>query len=272
MLLNGLASGEPIDITPEYWEQKRRKLVACMGLGVARTFLAVLLLCGEPKLLQFGSWPRNGCMGHVREVLTAFRIGFRSQEGSPDQRDGGKSAEFFGVLRGRGTGRRISGQELGAMNSSPSAHFPGVLNALTRLQIQYLVIEAQSPAEIALVDWVERAFPWGFSQIDWARVPSGRCTKWTELDNLVAAFKELVSAFDASTPVVVMWANGLCPSLAMRLGDVKLTAREIFEEHETSMDVLVFCQADGWLLEMHHEGTLCLGRAEPDSHKLCRLS
>lgn len=27
LLLDGLASGEPIEITPEYWERKRRQLV-----------------------------------------------------------------------------------------------------------------------------------------------------------------------------------------------------------------------------------------------------
>jgi len=28
LLIEGLDSGEPIEVTPEYWERKRRKLVA----------------------------------------------------------------------------------------------------------------------------------------------------------------------------------------------------------------------------------------------------
>lgn len=151
------------------------------------------------------------------------------------------------------------------MNTSPSVHLPGVLRALARREIRYRVVDSQSSAEKALIDWTEQSFPWGFSQIDWTKATQRKCTEWTELDDLVLAFEKLVSGFDTTTPVVVMWANALCPSLAMLLGDVKRTAREIFEEHETSIDVLVFCQAEGWLIEMHHEGTLCLGRAEPNS-------
>ncbi len=152
------------------------------------------------------------------------------------------------------------------MSTSPSVHIPGVLKALARRQIQYRVVDAKSSEEKALIDWTEKSFPWGFSQIDWAKATPHKCTEWTELDDLVLAFEKLVSEFDATTPVVVMWANALCPSLAMPLGDATRTAREIFEEHETSIDVLVFCQAQGWLIEMHHEGTLCLGRAEPFSN------
>ena len=59
---------------------------------------------------------------------------------------------------------------------------------------------------------------------------------------------------------VVMWNDGLCPVIEMLLRDVRKIASNIFEEHETSIDVLVFSRSEGWLIEMHHEGTLCVGR------------
>lgn len=150
------------------------------------------------------------------------------------------------------------------MNTSPNVHFPGVLRALARQHITHHVIDATSLEEKALIDWTEKSFPWGFSRIDWDKVTSHRCTEWTEVDELVAAFEKLASEFSPATLVVVMWANALCPSLGIALGDVKKIAREIFEEHETSIDVLVCCQAEGWLIEMHHEGALCIGFAGQD--------
>jgi antitoxin ParD1/3/4 len=34
LLLEGLASGEPIAVTKEYWEEKKRKLVERLGKGI----------------------------------------------------------------------------------------------------------------------------------------------------------------------------------------------------------------------------------------------
>jgi antitoxin ParD1/3/4 len=34
LLLEGLASGEPIPVTPEYWEEKKRKLTERLGKAI----------------------------------------------------------------------------------------------------------------------------------------------------------------------------------------------------------------------------------------------
>ena len=73
----------------------------------------------------------------------------------------------------------------------------------------------------------------------------------------------MAGTLEADGMAIIMWANALSPSLEMKVGDVQRIAREIFEEHETSMDVFVFDQHQGWLIEMHHEGTLCIGKSEP---------
>jgi hypothetical protein len=148
------------------------------------------------------------------------------------------------------------------MNTSPNTHFPGVVKALREGGIAYGVIDAQSPEEMSLIEWTELAFPSVHSQIDWAKIPAHRCIDWNDLDDLVPFFLEMADTFHAGSPVVVMWANGLCPSVEMALGDVARIARAIFEEHETSLDVFVFNRHEGWLIEMNHEGTLCVGRSE----------
>ena len=148
------------------------------------------------------------------------------------------------------------------MNTSPNVHLPGVLKALNEFAIKYRIVDAQSAEERSLIEWTELAFPFVYSQIDWTKVPAHRCTEWGDLEDLVPSFRRLAADFDTSARVVVMWANGLCPSVEMALGDVVRIAREIFEEHETSLDVFVFNRHEGWLIEMNHEGTLCVGTSE----------
>lgn len=148
------------------------------------------------------------------------------------------------------------------MNTDPNIHIPGVLKALAQHGLPHRLIQARSPENRVLTEWTDTAFPWGFSQIEWGRVTSHRCAEWASIEDLVSEFHSMLSAVESSSPVVVMWANALCPSLEMRLEDAARIAREIFEEHETSTDVLIFNRSDGWLIEMNHEGTLCLGRSE----------
>lgn len=148
------------------------------------------------------------------------------------------------------------------MTNDPNAHIPGVLEALKSRGITYRIIDAQSPEERSLIEWTELAFPFVHSQIDWKRVPAHRCVEWTDLEDLVLSFLEMAAMFDERDPVVVMWANGLCPSVELALGDASRLAREIFEEHETSLDIFVFNRREAWLIDMHHEGTLCVGQAE----------
>jgi len=148
------------------------------------------------------------------------------------------------------------------MNRTGSdVRIPGVMSALERLSLPHRIIAAQSPEDKELTAWTEAAFPWGFSQIDWTLVPDHRCVEYTDLEDVVAAFRAMVETLSAQSLVVVMWANGLCPLLEIQLGDLQTIATEIFEEHETSRDVFVFNRREGWLIEMHHEDTLSMGRS-----------
>jgi hypothetical protein len=145
-------------------------------------------------------------------------------------------------------------------DTNPETHIPGVLKALREQNLPHRVIAALSKESEYLTNWTEKAFPWECSQIDWTRVSSRRCVEWTSLEDLVPAFRKMADTLDPASLVVVMWANALCPVLEMLLGDVQKIATQIFEDHETSSDVFVFNTNEGWLIEMHHEGTLCLGR------------
>ncbi len=146
------------------------------------------------------------------------------------------------------------------MQTSPELHIPGVIEVLARHGIRYRIIPAQSAEDSRLTEWRRRAFPFVHSQVDWTRIEDHECVEWVDLDDLVPAFQRLAMALNPASTVVVMWANALCPSLQLQLGDVVRIAGAIFEEHETSRDVLVFSETEGWLIEMFHEGTLCLGR------------
>jgi hypothetical protein len=146
-------------------------------------------------------------------------------------------------------------------STSPSIHIPGVLKALQDKQIPHRIVEAESEESKALTEWTERAFPVVHSQIDWSKVTSHLCVNWSALDDLVLEFEGLGRKLDEKSLVMVSWANALCPGLELELAGVVRIAREIFEEHETSTDVLVFSREEQWLIEMHHEGTLCMGRS-----------
>ena len=150
-------------------------------------------------------------------------------------------------------------------STSPSVRIPGVLKALEDRQIPHRIIRAESEESRALVEWVERAFPFVGSQIDWSRVTSHLCLNWSALDDLVVEFEELSRRLDEKSLVMVSWADALCPGLELELSGVVQIAKEIFEEHETSTDVLIFSCGERWLIEMHHEGTLCLGRSPGDA-------
>jgi hypothetical protein len=134
------------------------------------------------------------------------------------------------------------------------------LRALTEKQIPHRIVEAYSPEDKDLTGWIEAAFPWLFTQIDWTRVSSHNCVEYTSLEDLVPAFQEMTNPLDSNILVIVMWGEGCTPLLEMQLDDVVKIARQIFEEHETATDVFVFSRRAGWLMEMHHEGTLCFGR------------
>jgi len=138
--------------------------------------------------------------------------------------------------------------------------------------LPHRVISPQSKDDKDLTEWTQKAFPFGFSSIDWSRVPSHHCVEWASLEELVVAFRKMTESMNHAGLVVVMWGNALCPVLEMSLGDVRQIATQIFEEHETSTDVLFFSRSDRWLIEMHHEGTLCFGKPNLSGNERVRPS
>ena len=150
------------------------------------------------------------------------------------------------------------------MITDPKTHLPGLIRVLEKQRIQFRILPAQSPESNALIVWLERSFPISYSQIAWSKVPSHRCLNWSDPDDLVVKFQEIVVGLSISSLVVVSWANDLCPSIEMHLGDVLRLSREIFEAFETSLDTWIMCREENWCIEMHHEGTLCRGRGRTD--------
>lgn len=151
------------------------------------------------------------------------------------------------------------------MSTRESVHIPGILTALDLHQIPHRIVAAQSEENHEFSGWIERTFPFAGSQIDWTKVATHQCSEWSGLDDLVQKFTEFARMMEQRSLVFVTWANALSPGLELELGDVTRIAREIFEEHETSIDVLVFNPEEGWLIETHHEGTLCMGRTSPQA-------
>lgn len=150
----------------------------------------------------------------------------------------------------------------GRRNTSPSVRIPLVLKALQDRHLPHRIIQAQSDESTALATWTERAFPFISSQIDWSKVHVHECVEWSGLNDAVSKFLRLVGSMDTDSLVLITWADLLCPGLEIQLKDAVQIAREIFEEHETSTDVYVFSRSHKWLIEMHHEGTLCFGRSD----------
>lgn len=146
--------------------------------------------------------------------------------------------------------------------TDPNRHIPGILTELATRGIAHQLIPALSVEDTQLTDWIECRFPIVHSQVDWTKIARHECFEWNTLDDLLPTFLALTRSLNPGTQVVVMWANALSPSLKIRLGDLNLIAKAIFEEHETSTDVWVFSQREGWLIEMFHEGTVCFGRTQ----------
>jgi hypothetical protein len=146
------------------------------------------------------------------------------------------------------------------MSPGAEVQIPGVLRALQRHGCLYRIVPTQSPEINRVVEWIELHFPILYTQFDWSKAPVHTCVGWSEIEDLVPAFEEVVSSLPSSSIVVVMWNDESCPALEMRLEDVRKVSKEIFEAFEASLDTWIVSQKEAWLIEMHHEGTLCFGK------------
>ena len=146
------------------------------------------------------------------------------------------------------------------MRTHSEAQIPKVLTALDRLRCPHRILDPQAVEAVLSVEWIEAKFPFLYTQIDWSKVPSHSCVPWQAVDDLVESFRMMTKTLSSSSLVLVMWNDAACPAIELTLGDAVLVCREIFEVFETSLDNWIVCQREGWLIEMHHEGTLCIGK------------
>jgi hypothetical protein len=91
-------------------------------------------------------------------------------------------------------------------------------------------------------------------RIDWSEVPNHKCGRWSETADLVESVARVASGLRGDPEVVVTWADGSCPSLAVRVSDLLKIACDVFE---ADFDTWIVCVAENWCLEAHHDGTVC---------------
>ena len=84
------------------------------------------------------------------------------------------------------------------------------------------LLQTDSQEAIIASEWLEKNFPiasWG--RIDWPKVPNSSCITWTDDSELLLAFQRILveSRLDNNLEitVIVIWANGLRPSLQISL-------------------------------------------------------
>ena len=124
------------------------------------------------------------------------------------------------------------------------------------------LLQTDSQEAIIASEWLEKNFPiasWG--RIDWPKVPNSSCITWTDDSELLLAFQRILveSRLDNNLEitVIVIWANGLRPSLQISLNTFLKYANAMFEE---DWDTWVYSESDNWLIEVYHEGEICFGR------------
>lgn len=107
------------------------------------------------------------------------------------------------------------------------------------------------------VEWLNHAFPWHYSQIDWAKVPGSLCSPCQKDIQLVAVLDQLCQHFQLGNPdVTLIWFNAHNPLLHMELALVRHHAIALFNY---DWDTWIIEPQTGWCIEYHHEGTLCGG-------------
>jgi len=144
-------------------------------------------------------------------------------------------------------------------DTHPLVRIPRILDRLGRLAIGYRLIPAESAEADAIADWIEASFPFNYTQIDWSKVPGHTCLKWHDEDLLSSSIAALTSHVAADTIVVVTWSDASRPSLELRLCDALEVGAALFEGGD---DTWILSERENWCVEVHHEGTLCLGSGQ----------
>lgn len=131
---------------------------------------------------------------------------------------------------------------------------PAVAIRLEEEPGRYRVLPADSAEARAAVRWIEDHFPMQGERIKWSEVPSHKCVHWSQTRDLVDSFTQMAAGLSEDSELVITWADGSCPSIALQKSRLLTIATVVFE---ADFDTWVVCLAQGWCLEAHHDGTLC---------------
>lgn len=106
--------------------------------------------------------------------------------------------------------------------------------------------------------WLEQMFPiasWG--RIDWRRVPSSVCDKAEGTQQQEKIVTEICNSNQLGGDVTVVWTNQIKPGLRISLETLLRNLPPIIEE---DWDTWIANEADGWCIEIYHDGEVCFAR------------
>ncbi|MDA0205028.1 MAG: hypothetical protein O3A53_01620 [Acidobacteria bacterium] len=134
---------------------------------------------------------------------------------------------------------------------------PGVLKTLQERGIPHRLILPGTDEDRELTDWMNSNLGFAGSQIQWSSASHFECEEWSdESSDALEAFRRAASSIVVESLVKVTWSDGACPTVEMRLKDAVSIGGELFE---ASFDTYVIRESERWILELHHEGTICWG-------------
>jgi hypothetical protein len=122
-----------------------------------------------------------------------------------------------------------------------------------------------SEEEIGLVAWMAEAFPVARTSaltIDWNRAENPSCVTYQGESEAAKSTRSLVARLNLQdVQVVVMYSNGIRPSIRMTLGAFCVAADVLLAE---DMETFVIDRENGWCLDVTLDRA-CWGKAS--SHK-----
>lgn len=139
---------------------------------------------------------------------------------------------------------------------------PEVVNYLIQAGETFNLLQTDSQEAVIASEWLEKNFPiasWG--RINWPKVLNSSCKSWNNDSELLLAFQRILveSRLDNNLEitVIVIWSNGLKPSLQINLDTFLKYATAMFEE---DWDTWLYSESDNWCIEVYHEEEICFGR------------
>lgn len=110
--------------------------------------------------------------------------------------------------------------------------------------------------------WIKSRFPIGSARVEWAEVRGSTCTMFQSDSDRDQLFRQrlLEQSADSADEVVIIWGNSAKPA-------VQTCVSAVHQEHcsvilDADFDTWLYAPAGDWLIECHHEGEICSGRAQ----------